>query len=235
MQDLLSADFLKFFVPLAGAVLAWFMNERRRRAWEEYLRKEERYRALLRTLSGFYKHAASPKIPRGVPGGVQALLALLQRRSNQGSQRSDGGNGRRNNCANGRTARTGRKTCSGDPLGHVATHIDQQYDARCSRLQGAYIAGHRCGLTRRRTRRATAGFAVCRPRVNSNVRRQKGSRCGSSDLRSVQRMGHDPSSGRLAACCASLQPPLMSNVRRQRRCRVECSRNISLCRPTSTN
>lgn len=62
MQDLLSADFLKFFVPLAGAVLAWFMNERRRRAWEEYLRKEERYRALLRTLSGFYKHAASPKV-----------------------------------------------------------------------------------------------------------------------------------------------------------------------------
>ena len=59
MSDLLSAEFLKFFVPLIGAVIAWYLNERRRRAWEEYLRKEERYRELLRNLSGFYSHASN--------------------------------------------------------------------------------------------------------------------------------------------------------------------------------
>lgn len=58
MSEFLSADFLKFFLPLAGAVVAWFWNERRRRAWEEYLRKEERYRELLKSLSGFYVYAA---------------------------------------------------------------------------------------------------------------------------------------------------------------------------------
>jgi len=62
MQDFFSADFLKFFLPLAGAVAAWLLNERRRRSWEEYLRKEERYRALLRSLSGFYNHSADPKV-----------------------------------------------------------------------------------------------------------------------------------------------------------------------------
>ena len=62
MTEFLSADFLKFFVPLLGAVAAWFLNERRRRAWEEYLRKEERYRELLRTLTGFYDYAADSKI-----------------------------------------------------------------------------------------------------------------------------------------------------------------------------
>lgn len=61
MIDFASADFLKFFIPLAGAVVAWFLNERRRRSWEEYLRKEERYRELLRTLVGFYDHSASPE------------------------------------------------------------------------------------------------------------------------------------------------------------------------------
>lgn len=53
---------MKFFLPLAGAVFAWFLNERRRRSWEEYLRKEERYRELLRTLVGFYNHAASSQV-----------------------------------------------------------------------------------------------------------------------------------------------------------------------------
>lgn len=64
MQEFVSADFLKFFLPLIGGVIAWFMNERRRRAWEEYLRKEERYRELLRTLSGFYTHASDPDVRR---------------------------------------------------------------------------------------------------------------------------------------------------------------------------
>ena len=64
MLAFLSPDFLKFFLPLIGAVIAWFMNERRRRAWEEYLRKEERYRELLRNLSGFYAHSGSAEVRR---------------------------------------------------------------------------------------------------------------------------------------------------------------------------
>lgn len=64
MYEFLSADFLKFFVPLVGAVVAWFINERRRRAWEEYLRKEERYRELLRTLTGFYTYAGDAEVRR---------------------------------------------------------------------------------------------------------------------------------------------------------------------------
>lgn len=54
MSELLSADFLKFFLPLAAGVVAWFVNEQRRRSWEEYQRKEERYRLLLESLGGFY-------------------------------------------------------------------------------------------------------------------------------------------------------------------------------------
>ena len=53
MTNFLSADFLKFFIPLAGAVIAWFLNARRQRAWEEYGRKEERYSEPLKNLSGF--------------------------------------------------------------------------------------------------------------------------------------------------------------------------------------
>jgi len=49
-----SLDFLKFFVPLVGAVIAWILNERRKRVWEEYQRKELRYQELLRTARGFY-------------------------------------------------------------------------------------------------------------------------------------------------------------------------------------
>ena len=64
MAEFLSADFLKFFVPLLGAVAAWLVNERRRHAWEEYLRKEERYRELLRTLPGFYSYASDPEVRR---------------------------------------------------------------------------------------------------------------------------------------------------------------------------
>lgn len=64
MQEFLSAEFLKFFIPLLGAVIAWFVNERRRRAAEEYLRKEERYRELLRAMTGFYAHSSDPEVRR---------------------------------------------------------------------------------------------------------------------------------------------------------------------------
>jgi hypothetical protein len=57
-RDFLSTDFLKFFLPLflplAAGVVAWLVNENQRRRWEEYRRKEERYRELLKALQGFY-------------------------------------------------------------------------------------------------------------------------------------------------------------------------------------
>ncbi|MBA3834058.1 MAG: hypothetical protein H0X34_19640 [Chthoniobacterales bacterium] len=52
-----SGDFWKFTVPLLGAVIAWFANERSKRLAEQYERKEANYRELLRTLRGFYAGA----------------------------------------------------------------------------------------------------------------------------------------------------------------------------------
>jgi hypothetical protein len=49
-----SVDFWKFAAPLFGAIFAWFVNEWRKRVWEQYQRKEESYKELLRCLKGFY-------------------------------------------------------------------------------------------------------------------------------------------------------------------------------------
>ncbi|MCD6366549.1 MAG: hypothetical protein J7L46_03310 [Bacteroidales bacterium] len=51
---MLSFDFLKIFLPLVSAIVAWFANEWRKRIWEEYQRKEEKYKSLLKSLEGFY-------------------------------------------------------------------------------------------------------------------------------------------------------------------------------------
>ncbi len=59
MEKFLEPDFIKFFIPLAGAVLAWFINEYRKQKAEEYLRKEARYLELLKALKGFYVSASS--------------------------------------------------------------------------------------------------------------------------------------------------------------------------------
>ena len=48
------ADFLKLGVPLLAAVGVWYLNERAKRGWEEYIRKEGNYKTLLSTLRGFY-------------------------------------------------------------------------------------------------------------------------------------------------------------------------------------
>jgi Pyruvate/2-oxoacid:ferredoxin oxidoreductase delta subunit len=62
MDSYFTPDFLKFFLPLAGGVIAWFLNERRKRAWEEYQKKEEHYRELVRTVRGFYVETSDPKL-----------------------------------------------------------------------------------------------------------------------------------------------------------------------------
>jgi Pyruvate/2-oxoacid:ferredoxin oxidoreductase delta subunit len=54
MCSYLSPEFLKIFIPLASAVIAWFVNERTKRKWQEYQRKEDRYKELLRAARGFY-------------------------------------------------------------------------------------------------------------------------------------------------------------------------------------
>lgn len=40
--------------PVATAVVAWALNRHEKLKWEKRLRKEERYKALLRLLTGFY-------------------------------------------------------------------------------------------------------------------------------------------------------------------------------------
>jgi len=47
-------DFWKFALPLLGAVVAWFVNEWRKRLSEQYQRKETSYKELVRCLRGFY-------------------------------------------------------------------------------------------------------------------------------------------------------------------------------------
>jgi len=55
MKELVcSVEFWKFAAPLFGAVIAWFVNEWRKRVWEQYQRKEESYKELVNCLKGFY-------------------------------------------------------------------------------------------------------------------------------------------------------------------------------------
>lgn len=54
MDVLLSIGFWKFAAPFFGAIFAWIANERRKRYWELYKRKEENYKQLLNTVRGFY-------------------------------------------------------------------------------------------------------------------------------------------------------------------------------------
>ena len=49
-------------IPLLSAVVAWYANERSKRAWEEYVRKEQHYSALLRSLKGFYQASADKEL-----------------------------------------------------------------------------------------------------------------------------------------------------------------------------
>jgi hypothetical protein len=54
MKDLFTLEFWKFIIPLSGIVVAWFWNERRKRAADDYVRKEKKYEALIEALRGFY-------------------------------------------------------------------------------------------------------------------------------------------------------------------------------------
>jgi hypothetical protein len=54
MNILTDIDFWKFTAPIIGAAIAWHWNERRKRAWEEYEKKERNYQELIKSLKGFY-------------------------------------------------------------------------------------------------------------------------------------------------------------------------------------
>lgn len=41
-------------VTLAGGILTWRLNEKSKRVYEEYQRKEEKYAALIKSVRGFY-------------------------------------------------------------------------------------------------------------------------------------------------------------------------------------
>ena len=62
IQIISSVDFWKFVVPLTGAVIAWFLNEWRKRIWEQYQRKEDQYKKLIRCLQGFYVKTGNPEL-----------------------------------------------------------------------------------------------------------------------------------------------------------------------------
>jgi len=49
-----SLQFWKIFAPVLVAILAWLLNESSKRSWEQYKRKEERYKELLLSLRGYY-------------------------------------------------------------------------------------------------------------------------------------------------------------------------------------
>jgi hypothetical protein len=53
-----SADFWKVALPALAAVAAWYFNERSKLQWEQFKRKEENYKELLRCLKGFYTTTA---------------------------------------------------------------------------------------------------------------------------------------------------------------------------------
>ena len=56
-----TVNILIILIPVIGAVIAfvsglvtWYLNERSKRIYEEYKRKEEKYSGLIRSLRGFY-------------------------------------------------------------------------------------------------------------------------------------------------------------------------------------
>lgn len=49
-------------LTLIGGFVTWYLNERSKRTYEEYKRKEERYSELIRSLRGFYVDSFSKEL-----------------------------------------------------------------------------------------------------------------------------------------------------------------------------
>lgn len=54
IQIVSNVEFLKIAIPVAGAIIAWLMNERSKARAQQLQRKEERYKKLIRCVKGFY-------------------------------------------------------------------------------------------------------------------------------------------------------------------------------------
>jgi len=63
LEVIVSVDFWKFTAPLFVGIFFWFLNEWRKRFWEQYRRKEEKYIKLIRCLRGFYKGQDDLAVP----------------------------------------------------------------------------------------------------------------------------------------------------------------------------
>jgi hypothetical protein len=57
-----SPDFWKIAFPALAAVVAWYWNERTKLVAEQFRRKEESYKELIRCLRGFYADSQDPKL-----------------------------------------------------------------------------------------------------------------------------------------------------------------------------
>lgn len=55
-------EILKFFLPLAGAAIAWLYDQGQRRTLDQYQRKETQYRELLLSVRGFYTGTQDTKL-----------------------------------------------------------------------------------------------------------------------------------------------------------------------------
>jgi Pyruvate/2-oxoacid:ferredoxin oxidoreductase delta subunit len=60
---------VNILIPVIGAVIAfvsvlvtWYLNERSKRIYEEYKRKEEKYSGLIRNLKGFYDDSLNKEL-----------------------------------------------------------------------------------------------------------------------------------------------------------------------------
>lgn len=51
----MSGEFWKIALPVAAAIITWSLTEWRKRTWEQYRRKEEKYKDLIRCSRGFYE------------------------------------------------------------------------------------------------------------------------------------------------------------------------------------
>ena len=68
-RKIMEQETLNILIPVIGGVLTliggfvtWYLNERSKRGYEEYKRKEEKYSELIRSLRGFYVNSSSKEL-----------------------------------------------------------------------------------------------------------------------------------------------------------------------------
>ena len=59
---IVNSDLIKIMIPVFVVILGYLMNERSKRRWEEYQRKEDSYKILLTSLKGFYEESKNDEL-----------------------------------------------------------------------------------------------------------------------------------------------------------------------------